>query len=236
MRNTTTTTTSGRCPAGSVARANRLKESANRRALRIKHGIDPDVPLVVNVGAVTERKGQHIFVRAIDLLMKENFANSPWQPRPRFLIIGARDGIYLESVEQDIALLGLDSVGIVRETADVEDYFLMADILVCSSFEESFPRVLLEAMALGVRIVSTNVFGIPEMLTGNDEAHLVPAGDAHKLAGAMKTALADHREGNEKMVSMAYARVSRHFSANRLLPLHQRLCRKALAWVNRAHD
>ena len=116
---------------------------------------------------------------------------------------------------------------IVPETPAIDDYFRMADLLVCTSFEESFPRVLLEAMAFGVRIVSTDVFGIPEMLTGNDEAHLVPAGDPFKLCAALRHALGEHFAGDERMVSMAYARVVRNFDAERLLPRHLQLCREA---------
>ena len=130
-------------------------------------------------------------------------------------------------MQQDIALLGLDNVQIVPETGDINDYFRMADLLVCTSFEESFPRVLIEAMALGVRIVSTDVFGIPEMLTGNDEALLVPAGDPFKLCAALEKALAAHFAGDEAMPSMAYAHVRRSFDAARLLPRHLALCREA---------
>jgi glycosyltransferase involved in cell wall biosynthesis len=82
-------------------------------------------------------------------------------------------------------------------------------------------------MAYGVRIVSTDVFGIPEMLTGNDEAWLVPAGDPFKLSAALQKALADHFAGDDAMTSMAYARVLRSFDAQQLLPRHLRLCREA---------
>ncbi|HUL55103.1 MAG TPA: glycosyltransferase [Opitutaceae bacterium] len=210
-----------------VAAARRLLAATDRAALRRRYGFPADVPLVINVGAVCERKGQHIFIRAIDQLRRTYAASFPGRPAPQFLIIGARDGLYLETVQQDIALLGLDTVRIVPETGAIQDYFLMADLLVCTSFEESFPRVLLEAMAFGVRIVSTDVFGIPEMLTGNDEAWLVPAGDPFKLSAALQKALADHFAGDDSMTSMAYARVLRSFDAQRLLPRHLRLCREA---------
>ncbi len=210
-----------------LAAIRQLGAGADRAALRRRYGFPSDTPLVMNVGAVTERKGQHIYIRGVDLLRKEYAATFPGRPAPLFLIIGAREGLYLETVQQDIALLGLDGVRIIPETPDIADYFLMADLLVCTSFEESFPRVLLEAMAFGVRIVSTDVFGIPEMLTGNDEAILVPAGDPFKLCAALKRALADHFAGDDRMTSMAYARVVRNFDSARLLPRHLELCREA---------
>jgi GT2 family glycosyltransferase len=210
-----------------VADLRRQVQAMSREELRHRHGIPAAVPLIINVGAVCERKGQHILLRAADRLRAEYATAFPGRPEPQFLIIGARDGLYLETVQQDIALLGLTRVRIIPETGDVHEYFRMADLLVCTSFEESFPRVLLEAMALGIRIVSTDVFGIPEMLTGNDEAWLVPAGDAFKLCAALQRALADHFAGDDTMTSMAYARVRRCFDAPRLLPRHLQLCREA---------
>jgi len=210
-----------------LARIQKFVATSDRAALRRKHGIPADAPLVINVGSVCERKGQHIYLRGIDRLRKEWPAAFPGKPFPLFLIIGARDGLYLESIQQDIALLGLDEVRVLAERGDIDDFFRMADLLVCTSFEESFPRVLLEAMAFGVRIVSTDVFGIHEMLVANDEAHLIPAGDPAKLSAALATALGEHFAGDDWMVSMARARVHRHFDTTKLLPQHLALCREA---------
>ena len=79
----------------------------------------------------------------------------------------------------------------------------------------------------GARIVSTDVNGIAEMLTNTDEAYLVPAGDPFKLATALKAALADHFAGNEKMISMAYARAARNYHQTRALPQHLQVIREA---------
>lgn len=210
-----------------VSRIERFVASTDRLALRQKHGIPPDVPLVINVGSVCERKGQHIYLRGIDRLRKQWPTAFPGKPSPLFLIIGARESLYLEAIQQEIALLGLDEVRVLHERGDVDDFFRMADLLVSTSFEESFPRVLLEAMSFGVRIVSTDVFGVPEMLVANDEAHLIPAGDPAKLAAALATALGQHFAGDDRMISMARARVHRHFDTTKLLPQHLALCREA---------
>jgi glycosyltransferase involved in cell wall biosynthesis len=87
--------------------------------------------------------------------------------------------------------------------------------------------VLLEAMVFGPRIVSTDVNGIPEMLTNTDEAYLVPAGDPFKLAAALKAALTDHLAGDSKMISMAHARAARNYHHARTLPQHAQMIREA---------
>jgi glycosyltransferase involved in cell wall biosynthesis len=123
--------------------------------------------------------------------------------------------------------MGLHQVRMFPETPDIYDFYRLADIVVCTSFEESFPRVLLEAMVFRARIVSTDVNGIPEMLTGNDEAHLVPAGDPYKLAAALKQAVAAVVAGDARMTSMAYARATRDFHQARTFPPHLGMIREA---------
>ncbi|MEY3775710.1 MAG: Hyaluronan synthase [Verrucomicrobiota bacterium] len=196
-------------------------------ALRSKHGLDPDAVVVVNIGSVCERKGQHIYIRGIDLLRKELPARFPGK-KIQWVMVGARPGLYMETLQEDIALMGLqDTVKIFPETPDIYDFYRLADLLVCTSFEESFPRVILEAMVFGNRIVSTDVNGIAEMLTNTDEAYLVPAGDQHKLAAALQRALTDHFAGDTKMMSMARARAARHYHHARVLPRHLQVVREA---------
>ncbi len=207
-------------------RIERFKAQHDRAALRRKHGLDPDAIIAVNIGSVCERKGQHIYIRGIDLLNKELPAALPGA-KVQWAMVGAREGLYMETLREDIALMGLHDVKIFAETPDIYDFYRLADILVCTSFEESFPRVLLEAMVFGTRIVSTDVNGIPEMLTNTDEAYLVPAGDPFKLAAALKAALTDHVAGSTKMLSMAHARAARNYHHTRALPTHLQVVREA---------
>ncbi|MCF7759588.1 MAG: glycosyltransferase, partial [Cephaloticoccus sp.] len=195
--------------------------------LRRKHGLDPAAVVVVNIGSVCERKGQHIYIRGIDLLRKDLPALFPGR-KVQWAMVGARDGLYMETLQEDIQLMGLqDEVMIFPETPDIYDFYRLADLLVCTSFEESFPRVILEAMVFGNRIVSTDVNGIAEMLTNTDEAHLTPAGDPFKLATALKLALTDHFAGDTKMISMARARAARHYHHARAFPRHLEVVREA---------
>ncbi|MFI5336491.1 MAG: glycosyltransferase [Opitutales bacterium] len=208
------------------ARIEQFKATHDRTALRRKHGLDPDATIVVNIGTTCERKGQHIYIRGLDLLKKELPALHPGR-KIQWVMVGARESLYLETLREDIQLMGLHDVVIFPETGDIYDFYHLADLLAFTSFEESFPRVLLEAMVFGTRIVSTDVNGIPEMLTNTDEAWLVPAGDPFKLAAALKTALSAHFAGDQKMPSMAYARAARHYHQARALPQHLQMVREA---------
>jgi glycosyltransferase involved in cell wall biosynthesis len=59
-------------------------------------------------------------------------------------------------------------------------------VFVCTSRIESFPRVVLEAMAYGLPVVSTRVFGIAEQVGENVNALLYDPGDASRLAAHLR--------------------------------------------------
>ena len=105
----------------------------------------------------------------------------------RFLLVGGRAGIYLDLLVEEIKRMKIPNIDIIMETRDAYHYFCLSDMFVCSSFEESFPRVVLEAMAFRTPIVTTDVHGIPEMVTQRQEAYLVPPGDHLALSKMMKT-------------------------------------------------
>jgi GT2 family glycosyltransferase/glycosyltransferase involved in cell wall biosynthesis len=210
-----------------VERIEEFMAKHDRATLRRKHHVNQNATVVVNVGSVCQRKGQHIFIRAIDHLMKQSGDALQAAGPLEFIMVGAREGLYLETIEQDIELMGITNARLVPETFDVYDWYRLADIFVCTSFEESFPRVLLEAATFRLPVVSTNVDGIPEMFVANDEAYLIGAGDYHKLAATMKMCLDRHFAGDTKMISMAYTRVSRFYDARISLPAHVAMAREA---------
>jgi glycosyltransferase involved in cell wall biosynthesis len=161
-----------------------------QRELRARLGIDLAAVVLLNLGAVCERKGQHTFLRAAALLEPELRQRHPDRP-VEFVMVGAREDDYLALLRLQVADAGLQRVRFVPETRENFAWLRLADILVCTSFEESSPRVLLEAASFGLPIVTTNVNGIPELVT-EDEAWLVGPGDPHQLAEAIRQALAAH--------------------------------------------
>jgi glycosyltransferase involved in cell wall biosynthesis len=84
-----------------------------------------------------------------------------------------------------IARLGLDGrARLEGRTEDSAATLQDFDVFVFSSVNEGLPLVILEAMAAGLPIVTTDVGGIPEVLP-KESAWLCPPGDAEALAGAM---------------------------------------------------
>lgn len=199
----------------------------DKTAVRAKHGFDSASILLLNLGTVCERKGQHVFIQAAELLEPELRTKHP-DRKIEFVMVGARDDPFLHSLEKRVAEARLQHIRFVPETRENYDFHLMADILVCTSFEESSPRVLLEAAIFGTPIVSTDVNGIPEMLTGR-EAWLVEPGDHYLLAAALRRALAAHFIGGTSQAERARTSVARRFDERISLPQHLELIREAAA-------
>ncbi|MBI3887205.1 MAG: glycosyltransferase family 4 protein [Opitutae bacterium] len=210
-----------------VARIDAFVVAHDQSSLRRKHGLDPDAVLLVNIGSLCERKGQHIYLRTAALLKEELRFTYPGK-KIQFVMVGARPGLYLDSLQQEADLGGLANVLFLPETGEIFDFYRLADIFVCTSFEESFPRVLLESAAFRLPIVSTNVNGIAEML-GADEAWLVPPGDRYQLGEALKQALAAHFTGDTSRAERARAAIVQRFHEERSLPLHVALARTVVA-------
>ncbi|MBI3887207.1 MAG: glycosyltransferase [Opitutae bacterium] len=194
-----------------------------RAELRRKHGFADHDVVIANIGTVCERKGQHIFIRAVDHFNHHNRGRGP----VKFVLVGARPGIYLDLLQGDIAKLGLENLTLVPETNEVFDFFVLADLFVCTSYEESFPRVVMEAMAFRTPIVTTDVHGIADMVRQRAEAYLVAAGDVEGLSRMMRTCLAKERSG-KSLTPTAYSKALRYYDYHKVLPRHVALAREAV--------
>ncbi len=196
-----------------------------RAGLRARAAAADGEWLVVNIGSVCERKGQTLFARAVDLLWRRDPALAA---RARFLMVGGRDTPYDRDLADLVRDLGHANLRVLPESPDVYAAYGAADLFVCTSYEESFPRVVLEAMAFELPIVSTGVHGVPEIVRDGQEAVLLPPGDTHALAAALQRTLADPA-GAREMAARARHRVETTFSIERILPQHLALARALAA-------
>ena len=159
--------------------------SWTRESARQKLGIPIGATLLSIVGSICRRKGQLDLVQAFGKLPKH------LQGNVHVFLAGA-------IVEPDYAEELRDAIGEhssrVILTGHVEDpflYYIASDIVVCTSRVESAPRVLYEAMACARPIVTTPVFGIPEMVSEDINALFYPVGDTDALARIIGKLLSD---------------------------------------------
>lgn len=169
-------------PASIAAGSARWSRAAARRQLNLP---DEDV-VFLTLGTVCKRKGQRDLAAALAKLDPAQASGI------RILIVGEQRPEYCSLLKADLD--GLDPairgrVVCLPETDDPALYYRAADAFVCTSRIESYPVVILEAMAHGLPIVTTPVFGIYEQVRENLNAIFYPPGDAGKLAEALKAML-----------------------------------------------
>jgi O-antigen biosynthesis protein len=143
------------------------------------------------VGTVCQRKNQ------LDLV--DAFAELPvgLQKRLKIFIVGSiGEEEYLEKINARLAELQPEIRQRMELTGAKEGalmYFAAADIAVCTSRVESAPRILLEAMAFGLPIVTTPVYGVPELVKRDVNALFYQPGDVRSLASEIERLASDER-------------------------------------------
>jgi glycosyltransferase involved in cell wall biosynthesis len=168
-----------------------------RTALRDRFGVSADEFLVTNVGTVCDRKGQHIFVRAVDLLWRRY---PELAARSKFVLLGGGQTPFDMLLSELIAQTGRPNIVVEPAASDYLAYYAAADVFVCSTYEESTPRVVLEAMTCGTAVLASAVHGIPELAAPGEEAILIPAGDTfaccEEMARLLNSADLRHKLGD----------------------------------------
>jgi glycosyltransferase involved in cell wall biosynthesis len=159
-----------------------------RSQARAQLGLAEDETMLLLLGTVCERKGQMDLVEALALLDARQIA------RCRCFIVGDRPSSYSTRLNRRVRELvqqrGL-RVTIVAETHDTALYYSAADIFICTSRVESYPRVILEAMAYGLPIVTTPVFGVREQVKPEVNGLFYEPGDIAGLRAALDRLMTD---------------------------------------------
>lgn len=145
-------------------------------------------PVIVTAGRIARQKNQAVLIQAFARIEK-NF------PKYRLLIYGADSGDGTkEQMEQLVKECGLTQKVVFCGNSDrLQEEIRDASLFVLSSDYEGMPNALMEAMAMGLPVISTDCpCGGPAMLIENSvNGYLVPVRDPEAMAQAMERVLSD---------------------------------------------
>lgn len=186
--------------------ADLIGEASSGRVHRIYHGLDlrkfhPNgtaphgrngaTATILSVGRLIEKKGFPDLIEAVHLLTSRGYD-------VRLRIVGGGD--LKDTLRRQIAEAGLESrvellgprpqenlIALYREAT----VFALPSIVAENGDRDGIPNVLVEAMRLGLPVVSTAISGIPELVIDGETGLLVPPHDAESLAAALARLLDD---------------------------------------------
>ena len=175
-----------------------------------RDGGDPADPVIIlSVGRAVEKKGYDGLLRAMAVL----------RPSLNFYFVHIGDGEQLAALKALASGLGLDDVitwhGALPQ-AEVLEHYRKADIfaLAChiahDGDRDGLPNVLVEACSQKLTCVSTNVSGVPELLTDHVDGLVVEADDPQALAEALRRAIGDP-DLRQRLGDAADRRVRQYF-------------------------
>lgn len=166
-------------------------DERRRAALDAELNLD-GIPVAAIVARIVPAKAHGRFVRAARVAAAS-------LPSVRFLVVG--EGPLRARTEAQVRECGLsDRIVFTGERADARALIARADVLVCSSDSEGMSIAVLEAMAAGTPVLSTDVEGMHELL-GEGAGELVALDDGDALG----TRLAKLLQDRERRTAMGAA-------------------------------
>ncbi len=183
---------------------------ADKLNLRTELNIPENTPILLFVGRLTRDKG------IVELL--EAFKELSGGGQHAYLVL-------LGPHETDIDLLLHRLPPVLRErivlpgfSTEPERYMAAADLLLLPSYREGFGTVVIEAAAMGLPAVCSDIYGLSDAVVDGETGLLVTVRDVKSLTRAISSLLLD-TEQRLKMGRCARTRVEREFSSDRVSKL-----------------
>ncbi len=154
--------------------------AVDRSAVRASLGLDDATIVIGTVGRLVWEKGLREVFDAAERIHGA-------RPGVRFLVVGPRDEGKADAVPE-ATVVDLERRGVVRFLGlrrDVRDLYGIMDMFVLASYREGFPRSAVEASAMGLPLVLTDIRGCREAVTDGQNGFLVPPRDARRLEAAL---------------------------------------------------
>ncbi|TFD54764.1 glycosyltransferase [Cryobacterium sp. Hh11] len=149
------------------------KAILDRTATRARLGIAPEEIVILCIGTYEPRKAQGLLALAFEQIAVDF-------PKAVLAMVGDFDGPYSHAVHRVVDNLESgERIRLIAMTPDIDEWYVSADAFILASDIESLPRSMLEAMAFGLPVLGTNVFGVPELIQDGVNGMLFEPSSVH---------------------------------------------------------
>lgn len=151
-----------------------------KNELRIRLGIKDEDFVFIFVGRLVADKGLTELVNAFDAISKQN-------NQIKLLLVGPLESDLdpLPSKTENI-ILNNHSIISAGYQNDVRPYFSIAHVLTFPSYREGFPNVVMQAGAMGLPCIVSDINGCNEIVSDGNNGLIIPVKDTEKLETAMR--------------------------------------------------
>lgn len=178
--------------------------AATRTAMRAEWGIADDEVVVGVVGRLVREKGIVEILEAAHQLRADG-------RRVRFVIVGPADPGKADAIDADgFAQAADDGVVFAGERTDMPECYAAMDLFLTASWREGFPRSAMEAAAMRLPTIATDIRGNRQVIDDGVTGVLVPVRDPAGLAHGVRTLL-DRRDDWPTFAAACRARAHTHF-------------------------
>src|SRR5205809_3173925 len=168
-------------------------------------------PLMVAVGRLIAKKGFANLIRACGLLVQSGKAFQCEIIGEGLLENELRTQIEQLNLQDRVTLSGAKPQQKLRQRLATANVFVLPSVVDAQGGMDNLPTVIMEAMAAGLPVISTDVGGISEMVVQNETGFLVRPGDAAELTGAIEKVI-DDRQLAQRLGQAGYERARELFS------------------------
>lgn len=194
---------SGSLAGVDLSRFSPEKWAPSRAAIRKDLGIPENHRVITFIGRITRDKGIEELLSAFERLR-----------HCTLLLVGpqeAKDGCFSDAAES----ISSENIRMTGYTTEPERYLAVTDIFCLPSYREGFGNVVIEAAAMGIPTVGTDIIGLRDAIVTGQTGILIPPKDSDALADALETLL-KNEEMRAKMGAAARERAVSEFSADRV--------------------
>jgi len=178
-----------------------------RVAKRRELGFEPGDLVVGMVGRLVREKGYVEFFEMAGRMAATH-------PQARFLVVGITEPDQSDAVDA-AALIDLHGLAgrcvVLEQRWDMPELYLAMDVAVLPSHREGIPRALMEAAAMSIPVVATDIRGCREVVAEGETGFLFPLGDVASFAEAVSRLLGDPGE-RERMGGAGRQRILEGFT------------------------
>lgn len=187
--------------------------SREKKRVRAEFDVPQEYYLVGTIGNISSFKGHSYFIESAKKIKDEI-------KDVKFLIVGSKldtASAYWNKLQELVSELGLeDDVIFAGFRSDIPEILSALDVFVLSSVREACPNVVLEAMAMRVPVVATDVGAVSEQVINGQTGILVQARNSTAIANAVLAYLRKPKEEIEEMLTKAQKRIDNTFSLNKI--------------------